>query len=37
MMFLGGFVSYASSLDATPISPQSTEYVEITNAVFDEV
>lgn len=36
-MFLGGFVGYKSSLDATPVASQSTEYVEITNGVFDEV
>ena len=36
-MFLGGFVSSASSLDATPIASQTTEYVEIENAIFDEV
>lgn len=37
MMFLGGFVSSASSLDTTPVASQTTEYVEIENAIFDEV
>lgn len=37
MMFVGGFVSHTSSMNTTPIASQNTEYIEISNGVFDEV
>lgn len=37
MMFLGSFLSDATSLDATPLAYGTTEYISIENGVYDEV
>lgn len=36
-MFIGAFLAYDTSFDATPVDTGSTEYFEIENAVFDDV
>lgn len=37
MMFLGGFLACDTSMNPTPLAPDTMEYFEIENGIFDEV